>query len=98
MSETNVTTHNIERITSPLQILLTEGSSYPYDLSSNSISRISISNNTSTEITIVLTDISTVERSIRLTANKNFESPVTQLSSINTSAITSFDIALFGGA
>ncbi|MCK5603907.1 hypothetical protein KAR91_18615 [Candidatus Pacearchaeota archaeon] len=78
-----------------LERTLTEADSFPYDLNNQSIIGISISNNTSTNITIVVTDIEDNAINVNVSANTNFEGTTKELKTINTSAITSFDIALF---
>ena len=80
-----------------LERTLTEADSFPYDLINQAIIGVAISNNTSTTITIALTDTKDNVINVKVASNKNFESTVKELKTINTSASTSFDIALFEG-
>jgi len=103
MSETYKTTNNIETLTTALSStqyalhsVITDSDSFPYSTIGDEIIGISISNNTSAVISIVITDINDAAITIPISGNKNFESTVTELKSINTSATSSFSIALLG--
>ena len=86
----------INRKTYILKRTLDETDTYPFDLQGDSIIGISISNNDPTNsITIDITDEDDTVISIRVAATKNFISLVEKLKTVNTSAVGSFDIALF---